>query len=213
MQLTPSKFKAAVLLLLVFSTVAAAQDEQLPAPWAKFENEGAGFSVLMPGKPVETITKRPKYTMHSFTVTLGRSVFSVSYSDYIPEVKLDDSSVSSNIEKFNKNLSATLLTKREMKSDGQSGVEFTAETPALNVKSRVFVIGNRMFQTAALVFKDVDDTISVNRFFDSFKFTTTKGSVVFVGPFSACLCDSGVKTRPTHKPRRREGPQSVAEGN
>lgn len=166
------KLQAAGLLLLLLSSVAAAQDQPLPAPWAKFEHEGGVFSVLMPGKPVETITQRSKYTLHSFTVTLGRSVFSVSYSDYVPEVKLDDSSIASNIEKFNKNLSATLLTKREMKIDGQNGVEFTAETPALNVKSRVFVIGNRMYQTAALVFKDVDDTISVNRFFDSFKLTT-----------------------------------------
>ena len=161
-------------LLLIFSFRAAAAQDQLPAPWASFEHEGGGFSVLMPGKPVETITQRPKYTLHSFTVTLGRSVFSFSYSDYVPEVKLDESSVSSNIEKFNKNLGAKLLTTREMKIDGRSGVEFTAETPALNVKSRVFVVGNRMFQTAALVFKDVDDTIGVDRFFDSFKFSTTK---------------------------------------
>ena len=174
MQLTLFKFKAAGLLVLLLSTVAVAQDEQLPAPWAKFEHEAGGFSVLMPGKPVETITQRPKYTLHSFTVTLGRSVFSVSYSDYVPEVKLDDSSVTSNIEKFNKNLGATLLTTREIKIDGHTGVEFTAETPALNVKSRVFVIGKRMYQTAALVFKDVDDTISVNRFFDSFKLTSAK---------------------------------------
>ena len=167
------KLSLAILLLMILFRAAAAQD-QLPAPWAKFEHEGGGFAVLMPGKPVETITQRPKYTMHSFTVTLGRSIFSVSYSDYVPEVKLDNTSVSSNIEKFNKNLNATLLTTREMKIDGRSGVEFTAETPALNVKSRVFVIGNRMFQTAALVFKDVDDTIAVDRFFDSFKFTTTK---------------------------------------
>jgi len=161
-------------LLLIFSFRAAAAQDQLPAPWARFEHEGGGFTVLMPGKPVETITQRPKYTLHSFTVTLGRSVFSVSYSDYVPEVKLDESSVSSNIEKFNKNLGAKLLTTREMKIDGRTGVEFTAETPALNVKSRVFVVGNRMFQTAALVFKDVDDTIGVDRFFDSFKFSTTK---------------------------------------
>lgn len=162
------KFSLSALLLILLVTTIAAQ-EPLPSPWEKFEHEGAGFSVLMPGKPVETITKRTRYTMHSFTVTLGKTVCSVSYSDYVPEAKLDSGSISENIEKFNKNLSATLLTTREFKIDEYAGVEFTAETTAVNVKSRVFVIGNRMFQTVALVFKDVDDTISVNRFFDSFK--------------------------------------------
>lgn len=156
-------------LLLIMAFRAAAAQEPLPSPWEKFEHEGAGFSVLMPGKPVEAITKRSKYTMHSFTVTLGKTVFSASYSDYVPEAKLDSGSISENIERFNKQLGAQLLTTREIKIDNLSAVEFTAETPALNVKSRVFVIGNRMFQTVALVFKDVDETIAVNRFFDSFK--------------------------------------------
>ena len=160
---------AALLLIFIFSAAAAQEPVPLPSPWEKFEPEGSGFSVVMPGKPVEAITKRPKYTMHSFTVTLGKSIFSASYSDYIPEAKLDNNSITENIEKFNKSLSATLLTTREIKIDGYAGVEFTAETTAVNVKSRVFVIGNRMFQTVALVFRDVDDSISVNRFFDSFK--------------------------------------------
>ena len=172
MQLTLSKLRTAGLLLLMFSTVAAAQDEPLPAPWARFEHEDAGFSVLMPGKPVETITKRPKYTMHSFTVTLGRTIFSAGYSDYVPAVKLDEAFINDNIAQFNKTLNSELLTTRPITIDGRTGVEFTGQTPALNVRSRVFVIGNRMYQTVALVFKDVDDTISVNRFFDSFKLTT-----------------------------------------
>lgn len=162
------RFQSAILLLLVLSSLAAAQDEP-PAPWAKFEPEAAGFSVLMPGKPVETITKRPKYTMHSFTVTLGRTIFSAGYSDYVPEVKLDEAFVSDNIEDFNKVLNSELLTKRAISIDGHTGFEFTGQTPALNVRSRVFARGNRMFQVVALVFKDVDDTIAVNRFFDSFK--------------------------------------------
>lgn len=164
-----NKLCFAGLLLLLLSSAAAAQDE-LPPPWASFEPEGVGFSVIMPGKPVETITKRPTYTLHSFTVTQGRSIFSASYSDYT--TALDPStSITANIDKFNKSLDARLLTTREITLDGRSGVEFTAETDALNVRSRVFVTGKRMFQVVALVFKDVDDTRNVDRFFDSFKLT------------------------------------------
>jgi hypothetical protein len=155
--------------LLLLSSAVVAQDEP-PAPWAKFEPEGAGFSVLMPGKPVETIDKRPTFTLHSFTVTLGRGTYVASYSDYAPEVKLNpNTALTSNRDKFNKSLQATLLSSREITLDGHTGLEFTSETPAANVKSQMFLIGNRMFQTATFVFKDVDETRNVDRFFDSFR--------------------------------------------
>lgn len=154
---------------MLFAT-AMAQDEP-PAPWAKFEPEGAGFSVLMPGKPVETIDKRTAYTLHSFTVTMGKGTYVASYSDYAPEAKLNpNTALTSNRDKFNKSLKATLVSSREITLDGHTGLEFTSETPAANVKSQMFLIGNRMFQAVTFVFKDVDETRNVNRFFDSFKF-------------------------------------------
>ena len=167
-----NKLCFAGLLLLLLCSAAAAQEE-LPPPWARFEPQGVGFSVIMPGKPVETITKRTNYTLHSFTVTLGRTIFSATYSDYTTNLD-PNKSITANIEKFNKSLDARPLTTREVTLDGHSGVEFTAETDALNVKSRVFVIGKRMFQVVALAFKDVDDSRNVDRFFDSFKFTAAK---------------------------------------
>src|SRR6185369_1338462 len=61
-------YKIILLLLIVF----AVQDNP-PPPWARFE--AAGFSVLMPGKPVETVDTRATYTLHSFAVTLGRGTY------------------------------------------------------------------------------------------------------------------------------------------
>ncbi len=157
-----------VLLLFLWS-VAVAQDDP-PPPWAKFEPEGAGFSMLMPGKPVENVDKRPTYTLHSFTVTLGKGTYVASYSDYAPEVKLDpNTALTSNRDKFNKSLKATLLSSREITLGEHTGLEFTSETLAANVKSQLFLIGNRMYQTATFVFKDVDETRNIDRFFESFK--------------------------------------------
>jgi hypothetical protein len=159
----------AVVLMFIFSSMVAAQDEP-PPPWAKFEPEGAGFSMLMPGKPVETIDKRPTFTLHSFTVTLGKGTYVASYSDYSPEVKLNpNTALTSNRDKFNKSLKATLLSSREITLGEHTGLEFTSETLAANVKSQLFLIGNRMYQTATFVFKDVDETRNVDRFFESFK--------------------------------------------
>jgi hypothetical protein len=159
-------YKLILLFLILF---VAAQDDP-PPPWARFEPEGAGFSVLMPGKPVEAIDKRPSYTLHSFTVTMGRGTYVASYSDYAPEVKLNPTTaLTSNRDKFLKSLKATLLSNREITVDGHTGIEFTTETPAANVKSQMFLVGNRMYQTATLVFKDVDETRNTDRFFESFK--------------------------------------------
>jgi hypothetical protein len=165
------KFSFATLLLLVLSGAVAAQDDP-PPPWARFEPEGGGFSVLMPGKPVETVNKRRTFTLHSFTVTLGRATYVASYSDYEPGAKLDpDTALTANRDKFNKSFQATLLSSREITFEGHPGLEFTSETPAVNLKSQMFLIGNRMFQTATMVFKDVDETRNVDRFFESFKFS------------------------------------------
>ena len=157
-----------VLLLLV--SVAGSQDK--PSRWVTFAPEEAGFSVLFPGKPVETIDKKPSFTLHSFKLTLGRATFIASYTDYEPG-KLDpQTALTANRDKFNKRLQATLVSSREITVDGHTGLEFTSETPAANLKSQLFLIGNRMFQIVTFVFRDVDETRNVDRFFESFKFTT-----------------------------------------
>jgi hypothetical protein len=157
--------------IIVFLLLFVAQGE--PSPWVTLAPEGAGFSVSLPNKAVEAIDKKTTFTLHSFTVTAGRATYVASYSDYQPG-KLDPTkALIANRDKFNKSLQATLMSSREITLDGHAGIEFTSETPAANIKSQLFLIGNRLFQTATFVFKDVDETRNVDRFFESFKFVTT----------------------------------------
>ncbi|HET9528653.1 MAG TPA: hypothetical protein VFO99_21005, partial [Pyrinomonadaceae bacterium] len=94
-------------------------------------------------------------------------------SDYTPDAKLDPATaLIQNRDKFNKSFYATLVSSREITVDGHTGLEFTSESPAVNLKSQLFLIGKRLIQTATMVYKDVDQTTSVNRFFESFKFST-----------------------------------------
>ena len=158
-------YKIILLMAIVFVV-----QQDVPPPWARLEPEGGGFSVLMPGTPVETIDQRATYTLHSFTVTMGKGTYVASYSDYAPELRLDPpSALAANRDKFNKALKATLLSSREITIAKQPGLEFTSETPAALVKSQLFLVGNRMYQTATFVFKDVDETRNVDRFFQSFE--------------------------------------------
>lgn len=158
-----------LLVLLALCNNAPAQAD--PPGWTTLTPSGAGFSVLFPGKAVESVEKKTSFTLHSFNVTVGRATYIASYSDYIPG-KLDRATaLTANRDKFNKSLQATLVSSREIIIDGHTGIEFTSETPAADVKSQLFLIGNRMYQTVTFVFRDVDETRNVNRFFDSFKFT------------------------------------------
>lgn len=163
------KFSFSLLVLLtLIGNVTAQKIEQ--APWETLAPEGAGFTISVPAAAIERIDQKTSYTMHAFTVTVGRATYVASYSDYVPG-KLDPkTALTANRDKFNKSLQATLTTSREITIDGHTGIEFTSETPAHNVKSQVFLIGDRLFQTVALVYKDVDETRNVNRFFESFKF-------------------------------------------
>ena len=166
------KIILSLLVLVSVAHVAAAQDEA--SPWVTFAPEAAGFSVSFPGKPVETVDKKPSFTLHSFSVTMGRATFVASYTDYEPG-KLDpQTALTANRDKFIKRLQATLTSSREITIEGNTGLEFTGETPAANVKSQLFLVGNRVFQLVTFVFRDVDETRNVDRFFESFKFTPAK---------------------------------------
>jgi hypothetical protein len=164
------------LLVLVAALCSNVPAQEEPPGWITLAPEGAGFSVLLPGKATESVTKKTSFTLHSFNVTVGRATYMASYSDYVPG-KLDPATaLTANRDKFNKSLQATLVSSREITVDGHTGIEFTSETPAANVKSQLFLIGDRMYQTVAFVFRDVDETRNVNRFFDSFRLMIKPGA-------------------------------------
>ena len=167
------------VVLMALAATAAAQTESSAAKtestgWVEFAPEGGGFSMLFPTAPVETVKTKPNYTLHSFTTTAGRATYVASYTDY-QELKSDPATfLTANRDKLIKGLEATLIASREITLDGHTGLEFTSENPAANIKSQLFLVGKRLFQTATVVFKDVDQTRYVDRFFGSFKFATDK---------------------------------------
>jgi len=156
-----------VFALLLTSTASAlAQDQK----WIRFSPVGSGFEIMLPSEPTEKVEKRANFTTHMYSATLGKTVFLISYSDYqtTPEKALE-----ANRDDFNKQMQATLLSSRSVELDGKHGLEFTSEISAANVRSRIFLVGNRLYQMAALVFKDTQDDTNVDRFFQSFAFLKT----------------------------------------
>src|SRR5215213_324282 len=103
-----TKIIFATLVSLLLLTNVAAQTEQ--TGWIEFAPEGAGFSILMPNKPVETISEKPKFTMHSFVANAGRATYVATYTDYQADPKRDPATfLAANRDKFNKGLQAKLI--------------------------------------------------------------------------------------------------------
>jgi hypothetical protein len=146
--------------------------------WVKFTSETGRFSVLMPEIPqekTETVdSAHGPYTTHLFVVKDTTSVYLIGWVDYDASFNFNrQAELEANRDNFVKGIKATLLHTRPTNIDGYSALEFTAETGDRIFKSRVYMVGRRPYQIVIGSPKGVDDTASVERFFNSFKVSRT----------------------------------------
>ncbi len=142
--------------------------------WSTFTSEAGRFSVLMPGKPtdsVKTVDSQPgPYTTHMFVLKNGADVFVIGWVDYDQRFNFDrQAELEANRDNFVKNLKATLVETRNLKIDGFPAIEFAAETKETIFRSRVYMVGRRPYQIIIGTPKNLDDSVKVNKFFNSFK--------------------------------------------
>ncbi len=190
------RFLAAAIITLPFSISLAAQEHtkrpprstpsstpaSTPAPvnvtdasgWVKFTSDAGRFSVLMPEIPkdkTETVqSEHGPYTTHLFIVRDTTSVYLIGWVDYDPNFNFNSQSeLEANRDQFVKGLNAKLLSTRSLRIDGYQALEFSAETADLIFKSRVYMVGRRPYQIVIGSPKDHDDSVTLNRFFSSFK--------------------------------------------
>jgi hypothetical protein len=170
------KHAAAFLALLVFFTTSAAQTTQ---PWIRLAPEGTGFAVMLPGKPEEQISNKENFSFRLFTLVAKdgatpRAIYLVGWGEYAPGVKFDtQAELAANRDNFIKEIPGMrLLGTQKITLDGRPGIEFTGESEQTSAVSRVYVVGQRVFQMAVMTFKGMDERVNANKFFDSFAFTT-----------------------------------------
>src|SRR5438876_11846767 len=88
---------AAILVLVCALTASAFQN----ADWIKVAPVGAGFSVLMPGKPEEEVKSAPDFTFHLFSIIAEKTIYIAGYGDYPPTIKLaPDGELAANRDNF-----------------------------------------------------------------------------------------------------------------
>jgi len=162
---------AAILVLVCALTVSAFQN----ADWIKVAPVGAGFSVLMPGKPEEEVKSAPDFTLHLFSIMAEKTIYVAAYGDYAPSTKLaPDGELMANRDNFLKGLNATLVASKQITLDGRPGLEFTGESEQASFKSRVYLFGNRVYQVAVAVLGGKTDSANADRFFASFAFANSE---------------------------------------
>jgi hypothetical protein len=98
------------------------------------------------------------------------SVYLIGWVDYDPSFNFNrQAELEANRDNFVKGINAKLITTRPTMIDGYSAIEFTAETDDRVFKSRVYMVGRRPYQIVIGSPKGQDDSVNVNRFFNSFK--------------------------------------------
>ena len=174
-----------IILALSFSITAQEHSRRPPTPipprspldnggWVSFTSEEGRFSVLMPETPTDkaetTDSTHGPYTTHLFVVRDTTSVYLIGWVDYDPSFNFNrQAELEANRDNFVKGINAKLLATRPTMIDGYAAIEFTAETDDRIFKSRVYMVGRRPYQIVIGSPKGQDDSVNVNRFFNSFK--------------------------------------------
>jgi hypothetical protein len=128
----------------------------------------------MPGVPIDqtetTQSEHGPYTTHLFILRQPRNVFLIGWVDYDPTFNFNrQTELEMNRDNFVKGIKAQLLETRSTTIDGYQAIEFTAANANRVFKSRVYMVGRRPYQLVIGSPLGEDDSVNVERFFNSFK--------------------------------------------
>lgn len=182
MKINLTSFLLTAVVLLSASSASMAFD------WITFKSDPGRFSVLMPGPgdpklDAKTVqSEHGPYTTNLFAQPSDKGIFLVGYVDYSPSFNFDNQKeLIANRDNFIKGLKGSkLVSERPVKFGQSPGLEFIAETDAVTVRSRVYIIGRRPYMLIAVTRKGMDDSANVERFLSSFKITTPERQAVLI---------------------------------
>ena len=170
--------RALPLLLGILLALAGCES----SPWKDFHSKEGGFSVSMPGTPVE---KRQAYhtqagpvEAHFFTVEADRGslVYMVVYGDY-PEALMAANDREMLLDAARDgavgNIQGTLVSERTVSLGGHPGRELQVLSAdgKLALRMRIYLANNRQYQVVAVMPKETRSTEDRDRFLDSFRLT------------------------------------------
>lgn len=165
------------LSLSLLPVLGAVQDGE----WKIFSPKDGGFTVLMPGMPMEdkqdvkTVGGDISVILHILEVKNEGSLV-VSYSEY-PDAAFkggdDDKRLDSARDGAVVSAKGKLKSEKKITLDGRPGRDLHIETSAKGVegavRTRIYAVNKRLFQTMVVGTRDFVGGKDAERFLDSFK--------------------------------------------
>jgi hypothetical protein len=153
--------------------------------WEKFSSPTAGFSILMPGEPQESVSENRASAFYSedvkvYSANVGTDGGSFSTVERIYSQPIDrPNDVSANFDRFQslaaKNLRGKVVTQKDMLVKGMPArrISFSFEIiHTINNIDEMFILkGNRLFQLIVVRVSGGIGDEDVDRFFNSFSIT------------------------------------------
>src|SRR3954469_7271009 len=168
----------ATVALVVTLAMPLQAGEAQKSGWKAFQSKEGGFSVLMPGTPVEhkqsAESRIGPIRSRMFVVDRGASGFIAGYDDYPEAVLKQDSKrlIDSKRDAIVADMKGKLLDRRGLEQDGYPGQEIAVKMPDGSVyKARMFLGTRKLCLAAAVVAEGQADSADVKTFLDSFKVT------------------------------------------
>jgi hypothetical protein len=170
---------ASVALVATLASCAA----PAASNWTTFAPEGGGFSVSLPGVPTRD-HQFPKnesgsFEMNVYTLVLdGGGFFTVAESKLPPNVDTKDGAdavLDSACDRVVASASARLVAKQTIFLSGHAGRQIEANVPesavagGATLRGRVYLVGGRLYELAAVVPRPAASAAATNRFLDSFE--------------------------------------------
>jgi hypothetical protein len=170
----------------VFVAVLPGFCQTIPAElWRKFSSPTAGFSILMPGEPQESISENHADAFYAedvqfYAASVGLDAGSFSAAELIYPKPVDRSNdVSPNLDRFQsyatKNAHGKVVAQKDVTVQGMSGRRISIAfeiNRTLYTTDQMFILkDNRLFHLTAMGGSAQLDAKDVDRFFNSFSVT------------------------------------------
>ncbi|MCC6416828.1 MAG: hypothetical protein IT429_01120 [Gemmataceae bacterium] len=173
------------LLLLTLAAATLAQEPSRPA-WKPFTAAADGFSVLLPGTPIEqkqkARTDAGAAATTTFAVALKEGTLAVSHTRFT-----DDTAQPGLQQRRLDNARDGLVSRSGGKLRSETRIELEKQYPGRElvldgpkdslIRTRLFAVGNRLYQLIAIGSPAWVNGKETACFFDSFKLLKGQGSV------------------------------------
>jgi hypothetical protein len=142
--------------------------------WKVYSYESDGFAVSAPGEP--TLTKQNqdspggKVEVHNYAIELGNNSGVMISTTLFPNVQGDPKTLVQGAKNGAVDtMNAKITSEKEITIDGYPGVQFEADSQNFHIRSRMYVVKDRLLMLLAIAPNESKIPPTADRVFDSFK--------------------------------------------